>query len=48
MLYHVWSLISSACGFPDYNYFIRLFKKRIGVTPLQFRKKEQDSTYPKE
>lgn len=25
-------------GFPDYNYFIRAFKKRVGVTPLQFRK----------
>ncbi len=31
--------ISAACGFPDYNYFIRLFKKQIGQTPLQYRKK---------
>jgi AraC-like DNA-binding protein len=30
--------IASLCGFPDYNYFIRLFKKQVGVTPLQFRK----------
>jgi len=30
--------ISYLCGFPDYNYFIRLFKKQIGKTPLQFRK----------
>lgn len=30
--------IASLCGFSDYNYFIRLFKKRIGVTPLHFRK----------
>ena len=30
--------ISSICGFPDYNYFIRLFKKQVGVTPFQFRK----------
>ncbi len=29
--------ISSLCGFPDYNYFIRLFKKQVGKTPLQFR-----------
>ncbi len=30
--------VASACGFSDYNYFIRIFKKRIGITPLQFRK----------
>ena len=30
--------IASDCGFTDYNYFIRTFKKQIGVTPLQFRK----------
>lgn len=32
------SQISSACGFSDYNYFIRLFKKRFGVTPFQYRR----------
>lgn len=31
--------ISSACGFPDYNYFIRAFKKHFGITPLQYRKR---------
>ena len=30
--------ISLLCGFPDYNYFIRSFKKHIGITPLKFRK----------
>ena len=30
--------ISYLCGFSDYNYFIRLFKKQVGKTPLQFRK----------
>jgi AraC-like DNA-binding protein len=30
--------IASDCGFTDYNYFIRLFKKEMGVTPLQYRK----------
>ena len=30
--------IAALCGFPDYNYFIRLFKKQVGKTPLQFRK----------
>lgn len=30
--------VSSACGFPDYNYFIRWFKTQTGKTPLQFRK----------
>ena len=32
--------ISSICGFSDYNYFIRLFKKQVGITPLQFRKEK--------
>ena len=30
--------ISLLCGFSDYNYFIRSFKKHTGTTPLKFRK----------
>ena len=30
--------IAAECGFSDYNYFIRAFKKQMGITPLQFRK----------
>lgn len=30
--------ISAASGFPDYNYFIRAFKRHKGITPLQYRK----------
>lgn len=30
--------VASECGFPNYNYFIRAFKKQMGITPLQFRK----------
>lgn len=30
--------IAAKTGFSDYNYFIRTFKKRVGTTPLQFRK----------
>ena len=30
--------IATECGFSDYNYFIRAFRKQMGVTPLQFRK----------
>jgi AraC-like DNA-binding protein len=32
--------IATLCGFPDYNYFIRLFKKHVGITPLRFRKEK--------
>lgn len=35
--------ISYLCGFSDYNYFIRLFKKQVGKTPLQFRKLHSQS-----
>ena len=32
------SEISDMCGFTDYNYFIRIFKKQCGTTPLKYRK----------
>lgn len=31
--------IAEQAGFSDYNYFIRLFKQKTGLTPLQYRKK---------
>lgn len=31
------SVIADKVGFSDYNYFIRQFKKKKGLTPLQFR-----------
>ncbi len=37
------SEIASACGFNDYNYFITVFKKATGYSPLKFRKKENSS-----
>ena len=30
--------VALECGFTDHNYFIRAFKKKMGITPLQFRK----------
>jgi AraC-like DNA-binding protein len=30
--------IAIACGFPDSNYFARQYKKRLGVSPREFRK----------
>lgn len=29
--------VSEKCGFLDVNYFIRLFKNRVGITPLKFK-----------
>ncbi len=31
--------VAEECGFPDQNYFIRVFKKHYGISPLQFRKR---------
>ena len=30
--------IAMACGFNDFSYFIKIFKKYRGITPLQYRK----------
>lgn len=30
--------IAALCGFGDYNYFIRVFKKRFNLTPLKYKK----------
>lgn len=30
--------VASQCGMDDYNYFCRLFKRYIGVSPRQYRK----------
>ena len=30
--------IAAEVGVKDYNYFIKLFKKRFGYTPMHFRK----------
>ncbi|MGN0425319.1 MAG: helix-turn-helix domain-containing protein [Acetatifactor sp.] len=33
--------IASECGFSDANYFIRLFKRRTGLTPNQYRQQHR-------
>ena len=32
------SQISTQVGYPEYNYFFRIFKERVGETPLHYRK----------
>ena len=38
--------VAEACGFGDYNYFIRVFRERLGVTPLQYRKQNSPEAVP--
>ncbi len=35
--------VAAAVGFDDYNYFIRLFKREYGRTPLAYRKSEENA-----
>ena len=30
-------VIAEKCGFPDYNYFITVFRKQVGLSPRQYR-----------
>ena len=32
--------ISELCGYRDQNYFTRIFKKNVGLTPTDFRKQK--------
>lgn len=41
--FHI-SVISEKVGIFDYNYFSRLFKKYVGVTPTQYRKNSHKNT----
>ena len=36
------SQISTQVGYPEYNYFFRIFKERVGITPLQYRKQNNN------
>lgn len=37
-------LVSAACGYPDPNYFARLFKKETGYTPTSFASVSREGT----
>ena len=41
--YYTVSEIAEKCGFCDTNYFIRFFKKHVGVTPGNFEKKYKNT-----
>jgi AraC-like DNA-binding protein len=33
------TMVGSACGFQNVNHFIRTFRRLVGITPYQYRKK---------
>ena len=37
--------IATAVGIENYNYFIRMFKKNVGISPLKFRKGKNSNKY---
>jgi len=39
-------LIAEQVGIPDYNYFTKVFKTEIGVTPSEFRKRYENGNTP--
>lgn len=39
--------VSDACGFDDVNYFARCFKQRTGLSPTEYRKRNQAHTTPR-
>ena len=36
--------IATEVGIPDYNYFTKVFKKAMGVTPREYRKSMRKKT----
>ena len=36
--------VAEQCGFSDYNYFITVFRREVGMTPAQWRKKHGAAT----
>ena len=40
------SSIAEACGYSSLFYFSKIFKRAVGVSPTEFRNKEQSGNYP--
>ena len=36
------SEIAESCGFDDYNYFSRVFKRQVGISAMRYRKINRD------
>ncbi len=41
------SEIASQCGFKDYNYFITVFKRMVGIPPMKYAKYSSFAVHPK-
>lgn len=42
------SAIARECGIPDYNYFSKIFKREVGTSPRDYRRRSREGDFPEQ